>query len=289
MKIFMSRLHLLIFFFIIHHSLYSQYTDIINSNRPGNSFGAFSVGKNILQLESGIFHANEKHELLNYNSVGNGLDFSLRFGFLNEKLEIILNGIYQSDEFSDLRYTPPNKYNRKNFKEFKIGGKYLIYDPRKNMDNKPNVYSYWSDKKFKLKNLIPAISVYLGLNIDSKNNPYTNPNLNGISPSVSLITQSNISNRSALIINLNLERFTSQQSDFEYVLSLTNAFSEKFIGFIEKHGIKSDFYSENKLSTGLAYLFLENLQVDLGTTVNFKNTPKIFYINLGFSYRYNLN
>ena len=34
-------------------SIYSQYTDVINSNRPGSSHGAFSVGKNVLQFELG--------------------------------------------------------------------------------------------------------------------------------------------------------------------------------------------------------------------------------------------
>ena len=34
---------------------YSQFTEIINSNRPGNSSGAFAVGKNILQFENGFY------------------------------------------------------------------------------------------------------------------------------------------------------------------------------------------------------------------------------------------
>ena len=32
----------------------SQYTDQINSNRPGASVGAFSVGKNVIQSELGF-------------------------------------------------------------------------------------------------------------------------------------------------------------------------------------------------------------------------------------------
>ena len=43
---------------------------------------------------------------------------------------------------------------------------------KRDISEKPNVYSYFADKKFKWKNLIPAVSVYTGFNIDSKNNPF---------------------------------------------------------------------------------------------------------------------
>ena len=268
---------------------YSQYTEIINSNRPGNSSGAFSVGKNILQLENGFFYTNEQHQLLNYKVKGFGTDFKVRYGFLYEKLELIIDGVYQSDRFTDNRYSPSNNFNRKNFKKFKIGAKYLIYDPKKGQVEKPNVYSFFADKKFKWKNLIPAISAYLGMNLDSRNNPYTNTNVSGINPSAAIFTQSNITYRSVITTNLIFERIGSSQNDFEYIISLTHAFSESMIGFIENHGIKSDFYAENKMGFGVAYLFSENLQIDTGISVNFKDTPQVFNIGLGLSYRLNLN
>lgn len=283
---------LLVFFlliFLLKINLgYSQFTDIINSNRPGNSSGAFSVGKDILQLENGFYFTNEKHQLLNYDIEGYGTEFKIRYGFLYEKLELIISGNYQSDNLSDNRYNPANNINRKNFKKFKIGAKYLIYDPKKGITEKPNVYSYFADKKFKWKNLIPAISVYGGLNIDSKNNPFVSSNVSGISPSLAIFTQSNFTNRSVITTNVIFERIGSNQNDFEYIISLTHAFNESFIGFIETHGIKSDFYADNKLGFGVAYLFNDNLQLDLGAILNFKDTPKIFQMSLGVSYRLNL-
>ena len=283
---------LLVFFlliFLLKINLgYSQFTDIINSNRPGTSSGAFSVGKNILQLENGFYFTNEKHQLLNYDIEGYGTEFKIRYGFLYEKLEVIISGNYQSDNLSDNRYNPANNINRKNFKKFKIGAKYLIYDPKKGITEKPNVYSYFADKKFKWKNLIPAISVYGGLNIDSKNNPFISSNVSGISPSLAIFTQSNFTNRSVITTNVIFERIGSNQNDFEYIISLTHAFNESFIGFIETHGIKSDFYADNKLGFGVAYLYNDNLQLDLGAILNFKDTPKIFQMSLGVSYRLNL-
>lgn len=283
---------LLVFFllsFLLKVNLgYSQFTEIINSNRPGNSSGAFAVGKNILQFENGFYYTDEKHQLLNYDVKGYGSDFRIRYGFLYDKLEMIISGVYQNDNFTDNRYTPVNDIDRKNFKKFKIGAKYLIYDPKKGISEKPNVYSYFADKKFKWKNLIPAVSVYAGFNIDSKNNPFIRSDVNGLSPSFAIYTQSNFTYRSVITTNLIMERIGSNQNDFEYIISLTHAFNENFIGFIETHGIKSDFYADNKLGFGIAYLLNDNLQLDFGTIFNFKETPTIFQMSLGVSYRLNL-
>ena len=43
------------------------------------------------------------------------------------------------------------------------------------------------------------------------------------------------------------------------------------------------------MNFGVAYLFSDNLQIDTGVSVNFKDTPQIFNLGLGLSYRLNLN
>ena len=42
------------------------------------------------------------------------------------------------------------------------------------------------------------------------------------------------------------------------------------------------------LGFGIAFLLNDNLQLDFGTTFNFKETPTIFQMSLGVSYRLNL-
>ena len=59
---------------------YGQYTDVINSNRPGESMSAFSVGKTVIQAEMGLFGIQEKHDLLRYEANGFGTDLSVRYG-----------------------------------------------------------------------------------------------------------------------------------------------------------------------------------------------------------------
>jgi len=284
--------HLLIlitFIFFISNKISAQYTEIINSNRPGDSQSAFSVGANVIQIETGAFLLNEKHELLDNKVKGMGLNLMLRYGLILEELEIQVSGVYQNDKFTDMRSNIDTEYNRSNFKKFKIGAKYLVYDPYKNRDDSPNLYSYWANNKFKWNSLIPAVSVYAGINIDGKNNPYTAPGIKGVSPTFSIATQNNFSNNFVLITNLILERIGTDQNDFEYITTLTYAINSQWVSFIEAHGINSDFYAENMLKFGAAYLNNENLQLDASLIINFKDTPKIFYINFGGSYRFDLH
>ena len=51
--------------------LYGQYTDQINSNRPGASIGSFSVGKNVVQFEGGSELRTYKHITINIKTVDN--------------------------------------------------------------------------------------------------------------------------------------------------------------------------------------------------------------------------
>ena len=283
---------LLISFFLnlfLVHNINSQYTEIINTNKPGYSQGAFSVGKNILQFENTAYFSENSHDIINYESQQTGLNFSVRFGAFLEKLELNIDGNFQMEKIDDFKYNPVRRSEVSNFKFLRFGGKYLIYDPKKGIEDKPNYYSYWANKKFSFKNLIPAVSLYAALNIDSENNPYTAYGVKGISPTVSIILQSNFSNRSVLICNLIGDRIGSTQNDYGYIISLTHAFSSRFISYLENQAIISDFYADNKIELGVAYLINKNIQLDIGSSLNFKSTPKIFAISFGYSQRFNLN
>ena len=82
-----------------------------------------------------------------------------------------------------------------------------------------------------------------------------------------------------------MDRMSSDQQDFHYILTLTHSFNPKWVAFAEKHGIKSDFYADNLMRFGAGYLFNKDLQFDTAVTLNFKDTPSILHINFGVSYR----
>src|SRR5690606_37346539 len=78
----------------------AQYTDVINSNRPGRAVSAYAVGKNVVQAEVGLFYEQRDHAGLDYDSNAFGTDFALRYGLLLEQLEINLEGSFMAQDIT---------------------------------------------------------------------------------------------------------------------------------------------------------------------------------------------
>jgi len=300
---FLKKLYLPILLFTFALSANAQYTEVINSNRPGVSRSAFSVGTNVLQFEAGPFSVNEKHTPLKREDKGFGIDFAARYGLLLPQLEINLEGTYQNDTRTISSSFITVEQSRANFKNLTLGAKYLVYDPYKNSEEeKPNLYSYHANKRFKWKDLIPAVAVYVGANYDTKGNPYIAPGVEGFSPKLMIATQNNFASGWVFVMNFVGNRLFKKAVDlrgnelmregepfkpfeFQYILTLTKSISDQWVLFGETQGIKSDFYSDNLFRFGGAYLWSKNFQLDTALTFNTKDTPSVFSVNLGVSYR----
>jgi len=289
----MTPIKTILFFtvLLISQVTFAQYTEVINSNRPGVSKSAFSVGTNVAQIEVGPYIIKEEHTPLMYEVSGFGADFTVRYGLLFEQLEINLEGVYQNDTFTDNRSTIPSEDKRSNFRNFTLGAKYLVYDPYKNSEeeDKPNLYSYHANRSFKWKSLIPAVAVYAGANFDSKNNPFTPPGVEGFSPKIMVATQNNFSGGWVLVMNFLKDRIGTDFSDFQYIITLTHSFNPQWVIFGETQGIKSDFYADNLIRFGGGYLWSKDFQLDTALTFNTKDTPSVFGINFGMSYRFDFH
>ena len=257
----MKNTHKLIFTLVLccqFTTTQAQYTDVINSNRPGASQSAFSVGTKVLQFELGPYLVKEKRSLYpNYEVSGYGVDFAVHYGIWKEALELNVQGTYQNDTQSFTSNAEVDR-TRANFKNLNIGVKYLVYDPNKNKDDKPNLYSYHANRGFKWSSLIPAVSVAGGVNFDTKNNPYTAATVDGLSYRGVLITQNNFAGGWVVVTNFMLDRIGSDQTDLNYILSLTHSFNPKWVMFAETQGIKSDFYADNLFRFRGGYLLGKN-------------------------------
>ena len=62
----MTKTLLLILLAIFPNLIIGQYTDVINSNKPGESFSAFSVGTDVIQVETSTNFLKQKHSLSHY-------------------------------------------------------------------------------------------------------------------------------------------------------------------------------------------------------------------------------
>ena len=261
---------IIVAFFMFPLMQYGQYTDQINSNRPGETMSAFAVGKSVIQVESGIYGIKENHSIQNYDANGFGIDMTLRWGLFIEQLELIADLQYQSA-----------------FKQTVLGAKYLIYDPFKNYERKINLYSWKANRAFNWHQLIPAVSIFAGANITLADNPYYFSPYAAISPKIALITQNHLGDGSlVLITNIIADFIGTDYPSYGYGITLTKGFNKNWSGFIENQGYMSDFYSDAIVRCGAAYLLHDDLQIDASISKSLKTTPSMLYGGVGLSWRY---
>lgn len=285
----MNRLFFLLILFILPVGAIAQYTEMINTNRPGVSQGAFSVGKKVLQFESGISIGKEKHDLLQTETNAFSWDYIARYGVWKEEFEVSLIGSFQSNKVTDTQGQGLER-NFSNFRSNTLGAKYLIYDPyRKKELEGPNLYSWKANYKWQWSDLIPAVSIYAGANFDSADNPFSPEPESTISPKVVLSTQNNWIGGFVLVTNIIADRIATDFPSYGYIVTLTHATNDYFSIFLENQGFKSDFYADQLLRGGAAVLVNENFHVDLSLMVNFKDTPSVFYGRIGMAYRFDMH
>lgn len=274
----------------IYQSNFGQYTDVINSNRPGESMSAYSVGKQIVQFETGINYISTKHALLNYETKGTTFDLVGRYGFFLEELEFIGGLSVQSDKYTD-NFDMNNVIDeqRTGIKSVAIGLKYLIYDPFKNYKEEINIYSWKANHKFKWHQLIPAVSLYAGTNFKFNKFISKSEKISVLSPKVLLVTQNIFSSGYVFVTNIFYDKITNDHKTIGYVITLTKGFNDKWTGFLENKFVSGDFYADSIVTTGAAYLINKNIQLDVSISKNFKNTPDIIYGGVGVSWRSDSN
>ena|SRR5690606_24777978 len=264
--------------------LSAQYTDVINSNRPGRAVSAYAVGKNVVQAEIGLFHEQQDHAELNSDSNIFGTDYAFRYGLLFEELELNLEGslIGKKSKYPDLGI----EGKVTDFSRNRIGLKYLVYDPFKNPENnKPNLYSWRANNLFQWKNLIPAVSLYGGANFLLGDNPFYpgDPNFSYMG---SINTQSRLTPRMVMISNLTYDRIGTDFPEWRFALSFSHAFRDpRWSVFVEGEGIKGDRYSDVLLRTGVARLISPDFQADFHMGSGFNDSPSSIFMVLGASYR----
>lgn len=276
----------LLLFFSGNFISQAQYTETINSNRPGDSQGAFAVGRGVLQLESAFKYGQDQHSLLNIDTELWGVEYAARYGFYFEQLEINLQGSFLSRAET---YPVGGRMitdNIRNFDANAIGLKYLVFDPYKaSGERKPNLYSWKANQRFDWKTLIPAVAVYAGANFSFGNNPYLYEQESQFSPRLAVITQNNWGPW-VVVLNLIADKIGDFYPTYSGIATVTHSFSEHFAAFGEFQTIISDTYSDEIVRGGLAYLLHQNFQADISGLVNFKNTPSRWQVALGLSYRF---
>lgn len=264
----------------------AQYTETINTNNPGRSQGAFAVGTGVAQIEGSLFYRTDEHRLQNYERDYIGTSFQLRYGALSEKLEFSLFGTFDSVNQTDFNGPVFTETSFSNFSRFTFGAKYLVFDPLQVFGEKEaSIRSWKANHSINWRDLIPAVSIYAGANFNfSDINLLIPPDVPAVTPRVELITQNNLG-RWVVVTNFVVDYLTTDYLTYQWLLTTTHSLNNKWAVFAEYQGLKSDFYSDDLARGGVTYLINNDWQVDSSLTFNFKDTPTVFQVNLGMSYR----
>mgnify|MGYP000165059713 CR=1 FL=1 len=276
----MSKKILLFFFICSSYLVNAQYTNVINSNRPGFSESPYSVGSGIYQLETGFFYNTSK--IVRTFTIPNSFGYNMVFrtSFFDDKLEFNSNFTLQSDKVA-FKNVFTSDYYTTGISNLTFGAKYLVFH-QEYEDKSKEIRSWKKRHAFDWKRAIPSVAVYLGINTNLVNNIYK---LEGLTPKFGVLLQNNLSNNLNIVSNLFIDNVGSDYSEFSYIVTGTYAVNQNWSAFLEHQGRYNKYQTNNNFGTGVAYLFSRHFQVDASTRLNFNGKTTEFYTGLGFSFR----
>jgi len=267
------------------HISSAQYTELINSRRPGFSDSPFSVGTKVLQFESGLFYEKQSANAFDISSFGT--DVMVRYGRFFEQLEVNLNLAFQNDKVT---FPITEDLKRTGLSQFTIGAKYLVY-MSKLKDKDREIRSWKAKNKYDWKRLIPSVAVYAGANIPITKN-YIAGNIHqyiddSFSPKFAIYTQNDLTDKFVFLMNLIMDRIGSGQKENSYILTGTYTLNDKLSVFAEHQGIfkDNDIPNDYQFGGGVAYLLTKNMQVDTSVRAISDRDGSTTLISAGFAWR----
>ncbi|WP_299061638.1 transporter [uncultured Polaribacter sp.] len=279
MKPFFLKL-LFVFFLLKITAIQAQYTDVINSNKPGLSESPYAVGLGVYQVESNFFLRNTDTKTTFSNPQSYGADLLFRTSFLREKLEFNGQLIYQRDQFA-FDNVFKSEQSASGVSKFSLGAKYLLYQPTYT-DKSKEVRSWKRRNAFDKKRLLPSIAIYGGLNTGFVNEVYVQ---GGLSPKAGILLQQNLSRDFNVISNVFYDRIGTNFEEISYIITATQNFGSRWSGFLEHQGIFQEHQNNANIGAGLAYLFSKDFQINTSARFILEGINPGFVLGFGVSYR----
>ncbi|WP_392347940.1 transporter [uncultured Polaribacter sp.] len=260
--------------------VFAQYTDVINSNKPGFSESPYSVGRGVYQFESNIFLRNTAINPTFSKPQSLGIDLLFRTSFFLDKLELNAQLTYQKDKIA-FKNIFTSHYFTSGLSRMTIGGKYLVYQ-QTYKDMSKEIRSWKRKNAFDITRLIPSVAVYLGMNTDFVNDIHKT---GSITPKVGILLQNNLSRNFNVITNFYYDNIGKDFAQYSYIVTLTQSFSNRWSAFFENQMVFQKYQNNINLGAGLAYLYSRNLQFNTSARFLFEGETQGYYAGLGISYR----
>ena len=277
-----KRLALLFLLLITSLNAIAQYTEVINSNRPGISESPYSVGQNVYQFESNLFYRKAEALPTFSNPKSLGLNLQFRTSFFDERLEFNLNTALQNDTYAFTNIFETS-YNKFNLGQLTLAAKYLVYRP--NYKKKALEIRSWNKRhSFGWDRWIPHVGIYGGVNFGSVLGDYHKRG--GITPKFGVLLQNELSNQLNIVTNVYYNYAWGYLPEWSYIITATYNFSFKWSGFAEHQALFNKQEKQSNLGLGIAYLFSNDLQFNSTVKATFHADHNIgLYAGLGASYR----
>ncbi len=264
--------------FFYSFSLTAQYTNIINSKRPGFSESPYGVGTKVFQMEAGGFYQNNTLADRVFATNSNyGANLFLRYSAFLEKLEINLDTRYQKDNLSI------SPYSISGFSRLTLGAKYLIYNATYK-DKSKEIRSWKKRHAFDWSRLVPSVGAYIGWNSNFLTTTYKQENS---SIKAAVLLQNDINERFVILTNLMVDNILLDQLSYSYILTSTLAINDKLSVFFEHQGIFNKLRdNEYQFGGGFAYLASKDIQLDISARTSMIDQEfPTYYLSLGGSWR----
>ena len=275
----------------------AQYTEIVNSKRPGFSDSPYGVGTKVMQFETGIFY-NETDNLAQWARPHSyGAEFLFRWGLFSEKMELNVYGTYQEDVVKAMKNInlfelTPNEFGNhlpydegttiNGFSNAFVGVKYLFFEQQFE-DKRKEVRSWKKRTAFDKKRLIPSVGVLVGVHTDLVSPDYKDD----LSFKGAVLLQNDFTNRFVMITNLIADRIGSEEEFYSYLITATYSMNMQWSFFFEHQGKFPKIRDkEFQLGGGLAYLWSQDLQFDISARTNIFADYSHLYFNTGFTWRW---
>ena len=279
----MKKILLLLVVFLSFQTITAQYTEIINSKRPGFSESPYGVGTKVFQLETGAFYEQHNLNTLFHTDNSLGANLFLRYGNFLEKLEINLAVAYQRDNrsFNNVLHTNPTSIN--GVSRLTLGAKYLLYSVEY-ADRSKEIRSWKKRHAFDWKRLVPSVGVYVGWNSNFLSPDFKEDKM---SFKGAVLLQNDVTDRFVVLTNLIVDDILQDKIEYSYILTATYALNDKWSIFGEHQGaFKKSKATKYQFGVGTAYLVSNNLQVDVSGRTTLVGTKGYSnYVSLGGSWR----
>ena len=271
----------IVLFVLLSQTLFAQYTNIINSNRPGFSESPYSVGTKVYQLETSLLYESTDIHPTFSKSQSYGVDFLFRTSFFKEKLEFNLNLAYQNEQIS-FQNIFNSSYYKNGIRKLTIGAKYLIYE-QKYKDKSKEIRSWVERNRFDFKRLIPTVAAYIGINTDVPDDVFVTKDF---SPKAGVLLQNDLSDNFNIITNLYYDRIGTELPELSYIVTATYSFSPRWSIFIENQTLFDKYKYQSNIGSGIAFLYNRNIQINSSIRLLADSSRSGFYSSVGLSYRF---